>query len=143
MSSNPVSLRSDASVQEAIALMTDRGFGAAPVIDAAGRPVGVLSRTDILVHEREQAHRARLGDEAELDVPGRRWHEGFSVEVVDPTCVADIMTPAVFTVPLEAPAEVVVKQMLDLRVHQLFVVDKDDSLVGVISALDVLRHLGI
>src|SRR5262245_39936374 len=56
MPPNPVSIRTGATVQEAVAFLTDRGFSAAPVIDAAGRPVGVLSRADIVVHDRERAH---------------------------------------------------------------------------------------
>jgi CBS domain-containing protein len=141
MSPNPVSLEADATVQEAVALMTDRGFSAAPVIDEAGHPVGVLSRTDILVHEREQVRHAMLADESAWETPQRRAREGYSVEVVDATRVADIMTPAVFTVGLDTPAAEVVQQMLGLKVHQMFVVDPDQSLVGVITALDVLRHL--
>ena len=141
MSRNPVSLRSAATVQEAVAMLTDRGYGAAPVIDAAGRPVGVLSRTDLLVHEREQGHHALLTREADLEAPAFPVHEGFSVEVIDPTRVRDVMTPVVFTVDLQAPAREAVEQMLALKVHQLFVVDKAGALVGVISALDVLRHL--
>ncbi len=141
MSPNPVSLRAAATVQEAVAMLTDRGYSAAPVIDAAGRPVGVLSRTDLLVHEREQGRHATLAWEADLETPALPVREGFSVEVVDPTRVRDIMTPVVFTVSLEAPAPEAVEQMLALKVHQLFVVDKEGALVGVISALDVLRHL--
>src|SRR5206468_12659328 len=56
---NPVSLREDATVHEAVALLTDKGFSGAPVIDEAGRPVGVVSRSDILVHDRETAHYLR------------------------------------------------------------------------------------
>src|SRR5438132_12038583 len=52
---NPISLRGDANVREALVLLTDKGFSAAPVIDEAGRPVGVLSRGDLLVHDRERA----------------------------------------------------------------------------------------
>jgi CBS domain-containing protein len=141
MSPNPVSLRAAATVQEAVALLTDRGFSAAPVIDAAGRPVGVLSRTDLLVHEREQGRHATMSWDADLESPLRPVHQGFSVEVVDPTRVRDVMTPAVFTVGLHAPARAAVEQMLALKVHQLFVVDREGALVGVISALDVLRHL--
>jgi CBS domain-containing protein len=142
MSSNPVSLPCDATVREAVALLADRGFSAAPVIDDAGRPVGVVSRTDVLVHEREYVRHARLGDAADWDVyPRHAAHEGHSVEVMDPTRVDEIMTPAVFTVTPATPAREVVKHMLDLKVHQLFVVDEDQTLVGVISALDVLRHL--
>jgi len=54
MSANPVSVRADVTIAEAAALLTERGFGAAPVIDEAGRPVGVISRTDILLHDRQQ-----------------------------------------------------------------------------------------
>src|SRR2546421_9121985 len=93
MTPNPVSIRDTATVQEAIALLTDRGFSAAPVIDEAGRPVGVLSRSDILIHQREQTRHASLFDQTEWDVPPRRLREGFEVEVVDPTLVRDIMTP--------------------------------------------------
>lgn len=143
MSPNPVSLRQDASVREALALFTDEGFSAAPVIDEAGRPIGVVSRTDLLIHEREQAHHGYLDDQPL--VAGNRQHprRGLprEVEIVDPTLVREIMTPAVFTVPLRAPATEVVRRMLDLKVHQLFVVDESLALVGVISALDILRHL--
>jgi CBS domain-containing protein len=51
------------------------------------------------------------------------------------------MTPVVFSVSPEAPARRVVGDMLGLKVHRLFVVGSDGVLVGVISALDVLRHL--
>jgi CBS domain-containing protein len=50
---NPVSIRAGATVKEAAAFLTDKGFSAAPVIDEAGRPVGVLSQSDIVVHDRE------------------------------------------------------------------------------------------
>src|SRR5262245_30603742 len=54
MAPNPISLRVDANVTEALALLTDKSISAAPVIDEAGHPVGVLSRSDILVHDRER-----------------------------------------------------------------------------------------
>ncbi len=149
MTLNPVSIRNDASIREALELLTDHGFGAAPVIDEGGRPVGVVSRTDILIHEREYVHHARASDGSVSPYdccdweayPEPRLPEGFSIEVADPTTVAEIMTPAVFTVPLEAPAREVVKRMRELRVHHLFVIDSELALVGVISPLDVIRHL--
>jgi CBS domain-containing protein len=144
MTPNPVSLEQDATIPEAVALLTDRGFSAAPVIDEAGRPVGVLSRTDILVHERETARKAAFGPAEDSPHPHHARHsrhEGFSIEVVDRTRVADVMTPAVFTVRTRTAAAAVVEQMLALNVHQLFVVDDDQLLVGVVTSLDVLRHL--
>ncbi|HTU19261.1 MAG TPA: CBS domain-containing protein [Gemmataceae bacterium] len=139
---NPISLRGDATIPEAVALMTDRGFCAAPVIDDAGRPIGVLSRTDVLIHEREQVRHAEPAEEFQGEGrPRRSRHEGFSIEIADSTSVSDIMTPTVFTVRMNTPVVDVVKRMCELKVHQLFVVDEEDSLIGVISALDIVRNL--
>ena len=82
MCSELVSVREDAFVPEAIALLTRKGFHAAPVIDDAGRPVGVLSFTDLLVHERNRK----------------------DTTASDSARVRDLMTPAVFSVPRTAPA---------------------------------------
>jgi CBS-domain-containing membrane protein len=146
MSSNPMSIRARATVAEAIAALTDRGYSAAPVIDEAGRAVGVISRADILVHDRE--HMTHLSPSPERDPKTRRLRgpqgnlpKGFALEEVDPTLVADIMTPVVFSVSPETPAKKVIEQMLAMHVHQLFVVDQHQSLIGVITSLDVLRHL--
>jgi CBS domain-containing protein len=146
MTPNPISIRDVANVHEAIALLTDKGFSAAPVIDRAGKPVGVLSRADILIHDREKAeylasvpeyyHRAELA----LD-SGEILEEGFQVQTVDYVKVKDLMTPVVFSVTPETPAYRVVEDMHELKVHRLFVVDRQGILVGVISTMDVLRHL--
>jgi CBS domain-containing protein len=146
MTPNPVSVRADATVREVIALLTDRGFSAAPVIDEAGRPVGVLSQTDILVHDRERMPLAAAApdyyDRADLARrAGRAAVGGSEIEDVDAAQVRDLMTPVIFSVPPEKPAAKVVEEMLALKVHRLFVVDRDSVLVGVISAHDILRHL--
>jgi CBS domain-containing protein len=147
MTPNPVSIGADAPVKEAIGFLTDKGYSAAPVIDHAGRPVGVVSRSDILVHDREKVEYVPAVPEyyERTDLAtrsGERLREGFQVENVDQTSVRDIMTPVVFSITPEAPARRVVDEMLALNVHRLFVVGGDGVLVGVISALDVLRHLG-
>ena len=144
MSKNPVSLNQNAAVKEALALFTTKGFTAAPVIDDAGHAVGVLSSSDILVHDREKVD--YLVPAVETTPMMTADHEsirrGFQVENVDTTRVADLMTPAIFTVTPDTPSSKVVSEMLRLHVHHLFVVDATGTLVGVISSLDVLRHMG-
>ncbi len=146
MTPNPISLEEDALVSEAVLLLTERGFSAAPVIDEAGRTVGVVSRTDLLIHDREQPGLLTPPswyDDAELK---REFTEterpGMHVACIDATRVRDIMTPVVFCVDPDFPLAKVVWQMVGLNVHRLFVIDTDGSLVGVISALDILRSLG-
>jgi CBS domain-containing protein len=146
MTPDPLSIRADATVREAVAFLTDKGFSAAPVIDKAGRPVGVLSRADIIVYDREKVEYLEpvpeYYEKGTLVTPaGESLADGFEVEKADRVQVRDIMTPAVFSVTPQTSVRKVVADMLDLKVHRLFVVGSDGILIGVISALDVLHHL--
>ena len=142
MTDNPVSLRRDATVGEALAAMLDRSVSAAPVIDAGGHAVGVVSVTDILIHERVGL--LPVGVRADLAAPGPlptsvgcRFEAGGGA----PTTVEEIMTPGVFTVRHDYPADKVVADLLRLKVHRLFVEDGHGVIVGVISTTDILRRL--
>lgn len=142
MTTNPISIGADVTVREAVMVLIDRGFSAAPVIDEAGRPVGVVSRADILVHDREMEGRPLCYyNKEDLKTHDGEQLTGFQGKEVDRTRVSEIMTPAVFSVEPDTPAAKVVEQLLSLRVHRMFVVDRSGILLGVISALDVLRHL--
>lgn len=136
MKPNPVSIRDNATIAEAISLLTDKGFSAAPVIDEAGYPVGVLSQSDIIIHQGEQIK--QLTSVSGTTVA--KVSEGQLSKVTD-SLVKDIMTPAVFSVTGETPASQVVGHFLALNVHRLFVVDKSGILIGVITTLDVLKNL--
>ncbi|MCI0379778.1 MAG: CBS domain-containing protein [Gemmataceae bacterium] len=143
MTENPVSIEHDATVREALALFTGKGFSTAPVIDDAGRPIGVLSSSDILVHDQEKTDYVASGVAMEPveTKAGERLRYGFHVENVDRTLVRDLMTPAVFAVSPDTPVTTVIAEMLQLRVHHLFVIDASGTLVGIISSLDFLRNL--
>lgn len=119
MSVGPVSIADSDTVPEAVAFLTERGFGAAVVIDAAGHPIGVVTKTDVLLHTRRR-------------LPGLE---------PDDTPVTEVMTPAVFSVRPDTPARSVVEQLLELHVHHLFVTDDSGVIVGVISPIDVLKKL--
>lgn len=118
MTPGPVSLADSVTVAEAAAFLTERGFGAATVINAGGRPVGVITKTDIVNHGR---------------------HHGTSP--ADTTPVTHVMTPAVFTIRVETPVASVIEQLLEVGIHHLFVIDPSGIVVGVISPIDVLKKL--
>jgi CBS domain-containing protein len=108
--------------------------------------VGVLSRADIIVHDREKieyvAPTPEYYEQCELVLEsGEMLGAGFQVEKTDTTLVRDVMTPAVFSVLPDAPVRQVVRDMVACKVHRLFVVDRAGVLVGVISSLDLLRYL--
>src|ERR1700751_2869599 len=96
MHPNPISVRDNASIQEVIALLSDKNISAAPVINEAGHPVGVLSRSDILVHDREKSEYlipvpAYYEEEEVRNRTGDFKRGGFQVIDVDRTRVSDIM----------------------------------------------------
>lgn len=136
MTHNPVSLNEHATLQDAAIFLSTRGISAAPVINDAGRPVGVLSRTDII----------RFFDAA-LDSPQRpgdfvnEAHELRASNCRRSVRVRQAMTPVVLSVELDASWSDICEKMLANKVHRLFVIDVDETLVGVVSALDVLRCL--
>jgi CBS domain-containing protein len=119
MTPDPHSIDESATADEAATFLTHRGFGAAVVIDVAGHPLGVVTKSDLVIHAMERK----------------------AAGMTEPADAQDIMTPAVFSVREDTPAASVVEQMLALNVHHLFVVDKGGVVVGVISPMDVLRHL--
>ena len=119
MTPGPYSLADTDTVEQAAAFLTDRGFGAAVVIDEAGHPLGVVTKTDLLIHVRERA-------------AGKK---------VEPATAREVMTPAVFSVREETPARSVVEQLVALNVHHLFVTDRTGVVVGVISPFDVVKKL--
>ncbi len=145
MTPNPVSIHGGATLAEVVAFLVDSGYSAAPVIDDAGHPIGVVSRTDIITYDR--AHVAPADDvPGYYDRPDLRAGAGEGRPGADASgpgadvCATGLMTPAVFSVTPETPAEKVAEQMVQLNVHRLFVVDRQGVLIGVISALDLLRH---
>src|SRR5205823_15053310 len=103
------------------------------------------SRSDILVHDPNAPAFAKPVPEYYLrsDLRAAMGEDvgGFQVEAVDRTRVADVMTPVVFSVRPDAPARQVIEELLNLRVHRLFVIDRDGVLVGVIAMSDILRRL--
>ena len=149
MTQTPLSIREDATVEEAAAFLTDKGIHAAPVINEAGRPIGVLSQSDLVWHDRERSqvippppddyHRTR-----EIDITSKesvRVEHGFEVYSTDTAYVRDIMTPVVFSVAPETPINHVVEEMLKHHIHRLFVIDDMGTVIGVATSLDVLRRL--
>jgi predicted transcriptional regulator len=120
MTPQPLSINDDVHPKDAAAFLTRRRIGAAPVIDKAGRPVGVISLSDIARHI---------------------CRDGEAAAPAAPTTVRDVMTPGVLFIRPDTAIENIVDDLLKLGIHRMFVLDSNNVLVGVISTLDVLRHL--
>jgi CBS domain-containing protein len=130
MTANPRSIDQSSTVRQAAEFLSAAGLSGAPVIDEAGRPVGVISRTDLLRHLGPGIHESADLKEAVNDRSGRAA-----------TPIHRIMTRAVFSVRPDTPAMKVIAKLTALEVGRLFVVDTYGVLLGVVSAFDLLRSL--
>jgi CBS domain-containing protein len=118
MTSPVITLRPDAPVQAAAALLCAHGFTAAPVVDASGRLAGIATEADLM--------RDRIAP------------EGWVIQQEQDPTVGQIMTPAPTTMRPDDDLAEVVAIMLDARLRSVPIVD-DGKLVGIVTRRDVLR----
>ena len=109
-----ITVSSDATVNEAVALLVQNNIGSLPVADGAGRLTGIFSERDVLrgLHNRG---------------------EGFGK-----TRVADVMTANPVTCTLDDDVNDVMGTMSERRIAKVPVLD-GESLVGIVSVGDVIK----
>lgn len=138
MTASVICLTADVSVEAAAAMILEANVSGAPVVDEAGRPIGVVSRADLL---RERLER---GDAVETDtrLPDE-LRRGFHVDgaSASTTTVNQVMTPIAFTLPQTESLSTAAALMAHEGIHRLPIVDDERHVVGILSALDVLRWL--
>lgn len=153
MSSPVVTIPRNLSVKQAVGILLEKRLSGAPVVDDAGRGVGVLTLRDIARYaewhleceeaaedERDLAIARELDRRVHLE-PRQARGRGMKVDRMDRASVEQIMTPRLAFVRADAPIRDVIRTFGDLGVHRVFVCNRDESIVGVISTSDVVRHL--
>ena len=131
MTTDVVAVTPDASYRTMAGLLRTHRVSGFPVVDGNGIVVGVVSETDLLAEEAEQAGEGRQGW-----LPHRR--HGRHAAAGELTA-GDLMTrPAVVTSP-EALVSDVARLMSARKLRRLPVVDGHGYLVGIVTRSDVLR----
>ena len=164
MTREMITVPATASIREAAAVLVDREISGAPVRDELGRIIGVVSLRDIARFERERSgfeppdekdmevvpgltaaesrSSTRPNPESAEDLAGRvSVPYGFHLEMEEPVSVRDVMSPASVTVPGDADLYQVAQTMVRQRQHRVLVRDTRGEIVGLISALDLVRLL--
>ena len=109
----------DATVADAVDVLTEAQVSALPVLDRFGRAVGILATRDVL----------RAESTCETAEVRERLFEK--------TLVLEIMTPWPATIDADTDVRQAAQEMLYLNVPRLFV-EFEGALVGVISQTDIV-----
>jgi predicted transcriptional regulator len=115
MAKDVIAVTPELGIESLQELLLAQGITGAPVVDSHGRPVGIVSKTDIL---------------SQRDTPGG-----------DTVKVRDIMTQTKFCVSENDSIATAAGLMAFEGVHRLPVVGARGLVVGVVSPLDVMRWL--
>ena len=140
MNPEVVAVRADQSARELAELFLTRNFSGAPVVDAAGKLIGIVTRNDLIfTKKRLKLPRgiAILDAFFYLDSPEKMKRE---MQKIAGGRVGDICTPDPISVPPEATLEEIATIMAERRVHTLPVLE-NGKLVGVIGKTDIIRTL--
>jgi CBS domain-containing protein len=135
MTQPAVIIAQDNLVTDAVKLMLNKRVKRLPVVDDAGKLVGILSRVDVfhtIIRE----------------CPDWKAFQGQSIEVGNLRFVSDIMRRDTHTVLPDTPIEEVMRLIDCSDIQRVCVVDKEGYFLGLISDKDLLiafseRHPGI
>jgi acetoin utilization protein AcuB len=126
MTEDPATISMTATVGDAVRILQTLDVRHLPVVDDDGLLVGMLSDRDL----RALTFPEVLGEE----------YSGQIQAALD-TPISTIMSSDVFAVEVEDDVSLIIELMLDHKIGAVPVVDTDDTLVGIVSYVDLLRQL--
>jgi acetoin utilization protein AcuB len=124
MSRNPVLCAPDLSVNEAFDLMKKERIRRMPVVDKAGKLVGIVSDKDLLRVSPSPATTLSA-----YEIP----------YLLSKVKVGDVMTKTVITVSEDTPIEDAARIMVDNKIGGLPVVNENDAVMGIITETDIFK----
>jgi CBS domain-containing protein len=133
MTRTPYTIDPEAPIGTATAVMRDRGVRHLPVVDEAGKLVGMVSDRDVRDAVFAPAFAERLSQAARRRVRGLN-------ETLDRLKVKDVMTWDAMTTEPDALLAQAAALMFEGQISSLPVVQKG-KLVGIVTERDVLRAL--
>jgi len=137
MSRNVIGISADAPLSQAVRLMIDRRISGLPVLDAAGRPIGMLTEGDLLRRVETGTEGRRAGWLSIIFAPGRLAGDYVHTHGRH---VADVMTPDVVTVSETTSLSELSELMRTRRIKRV-PVTRDEVVVGVVSRADLITAL--
>lgn len=142
MTTDVATLRREDTVADAADRLAERNIAAMPVLDDAGKLVGLL-RDDDLVASEARVHVPTFINFLGLGVPfpGEMHHLEKELKKISGATVGDVMTTDMPTVGPDASVADVATLMRDHSVSHVPVVDADGKVVGIVARGDMVRYI--
>jgi CBS domain-containing protein len=143
MDAHPATVTRDTPVEELVGVLREHSLPGVPVVDGAGRCVGIVTEADLVLPDDQGdlhlPHYINLfGGTVFLESLGRyeqRLRKAFA------STAEDMMTRDPDTISPDADAKEAARLIHDTGHNRLPVVDADGRLVGMVTRLDVLGAL--
>lgn len=143
MTRDVATVRKDASLLDALAIMRVRDVSGLPVVDSGGKVVGVLSERDVgrAAVRRGEITRVEGGLDLLLAYLLRKPEATLKKirEILGAQRVDRVMSRKLHSISPDAPLETVVRELVKHHVHRLPVLE-GDKLVGIVTRDDVLMR---
>ena len=131
------------TLQDAMSLMTENHVTGLPVVNSAGKCIGVITATDILNFEQEHAEYAsEVNDDMALhyDADSGKWEHvrvsSFALEQFGEVTVEEVMARELFSVREDTSVKEVAEEMLREKIHRVIVTSNECRLLGIITSSD-------
>ncbi len=142
MTTAPVTVSPEMPLQDAVHLLAERRISGLPVVDGAGKLVGILSESDLMWQATGAplpAYILLLDSVIYLKNPSRYTEE---LHKALGQTVAEVMSKGpVVTIEPGASLRQAAQLLHDKQVRRLPVVDETGNLVGILSQGDIVRHM--
>jgi CBS domain-containing protein len=141
MSHNPVVVRCETPLKDAIAILAERRISGLPVVDESGKLIGIISETDLMWQETgvtPPAYIMFLDSVIYLQNPAtydRDLHKALG------QTVGEVMSKNPITVSPDKPLRDAAKLMQDKSVHRLPVLDSEGHVIGILTRGDIIRAM--
>ena len=142
MTKDVVTLRPDQTFEEAADILADKAIGAAPVVDANGKVVGLLRDEDLIVSESNLHVPTWLNFfGVDFPMPGSQKHFEEELKRMVAATVDGLMETEFPTASPDDTLASVATRMHEDDITHMPVIDADGSLVGIISRGDIVRRV--
>ncbi|PAX47324.1 CBS domain-containing protein [Brunnivagina elsteri] len=141
MSHNPVVVRCETPLKDAIAILAERRISGLPVVDESGKLIGIISETDLMWQETgvtPPAYIMFLDSVIYLQNPGkydRDLHKALGQSV------GEVMSKNPITVSPDKPLRDAARLMHDKSVNRLPVLDSEGQVIGILTRGDIIRAM--